>query len=143
MEKDLMTSRKTRMHRRAFLAALAAVPGAWLLSPSEARADNNPFYTDFVNAARKVGVPTSWATNHGLCQIVVHESSWNPRARNPSSSAFGLFQFLSSTWRAYLPEVPYGTVNAYWQAVGGYRYIRARYGNPDNAWAFWQAHHWY
>lgn len=23
------------------------------------------------------------------------------------------------------------------------RYVNAKYGNPCNAWAFWQAHHWY
>jgi hypothetical protein len=140
---EFTMTRNARLTRRAFLTAAAAAPAAWLLAPGQARADYNPFLNDFINAARKVGVPTSWASDHGTCQIVVHESSWNPRARNPSSSAFGLFQFLSSTWRAYLPEVPYGTVSAYWQAVGGFRYIRARYGNPTRAWAFWQAHHWY
>ena len=130
-------------NRRTWLACAVAVPVLALAGAGSARADYNPYYNDFVNAARKVGVPTSWATDHGLCQIIIHESSWRTNARNPSSGAFGLFQFLPSTWRAYLPEVPYGNTSAYWQAVGGYRYIRARYGNPTNAWNFWQAHHWY
>lgn len=33
--------------------------------------------------------------------IIACESSGDPRAQNPSSSASGLFQFLTGTWRAY------------------------------------------
>jgi hypothetical protein len=135
--------RLPRMGRRTFLGWALGAPAVWLTAGNSARADHNPYNSDFVRAAQKVGVPTSWVTNHGLCQIVVHESSWRTNALNHSSGAFGLFQFLRSTWKAYLPEVAYGNTSAYWQAVGGFRYIRARYGNPDKAWAFWQAHHWY
>ncbi|MCI5158211.1 MAG: hypothetical protein D3906_07165 [Candidatus Electrothrix sp. AUS1_2] len=99
----------------------------------------NPFKTAFEQAAQYVGVPVSWADNPALCQLIKHESSWNPSAKNPTSSAFGLFQFLKSTWKSYLPEVGYGNTEPYWQAVGGFRYIQAAYRTPERAWAFWQS----
>ncbi len=99
----------------------------------------NSYYDAFVRAADKAGVPRSWASNPALLELVEHESGWSPGAKNPTSSAFGLFQFLDSTWQSYLPEVPYGTRDPYWQAVGGLRYIKQRYGTPERAWAFWRA----
>ncbi len=93
----------------------------------------NPFKTAFERAAQYVGVPVSWVDNPALCQLIKHESSWNPNAKNPTSSAFGLFQFLKSTWKSYLPEVGYGNIEPYWQAVGGFRYIRAAYRTPERA----------
>lgn len=101
--------------------------------------DRNPYPLEFSQAAQTAGVPVSWANDPSLCELVQHESNWNPAAKNPRSSAFGLFQFLTSTWQRFLPEVPYGTINPYWQAVGGFRYIRDTYRTPDRAWAFWRA----
>lgn len=107
--------------------------------PGPLTATCNPYQVAFERAALYVGVPISWATNSALCQLVRHESAWNPSAKNPRSTAFGLFQFLKSTWGTQLPEVPYGNTDPYWQAVGGFRYIRAAYRTPERAWAFWQA----
>jgi hypothetical protein len=103
----------------------------------------NPYRAQFEQALAKLHLPKSWATSESLWQIVNHESSWNVRAKNPSSTAFGLFQLLKGTWKQYCPEFPYGSTNAYAQALGGLRYIKARYGTPEKAWAFWQKHHWY
>ncbi|HZV02813.1 MAG TPA: GH25 family lysozyme [Planctomycetota bacterium] len=86
------------------------------------------------------GLPASWLDSNGLKQILAHESSFNPNAKNPTSTAFGLFQFLNSTWRTVGAQK---TSDPYGQAVAGLKYIQQRYGNPDQAWAFWQAHHWY
>ena len=99
----------------------------------------NRYLSEFTTAAAKAGVPSSWAQSQGLIQLVGHESNWNPAAKNPYSSAFGLFQFIKDTWKRHLPEVAYGSTDPMWQAVGGYRYIKAAYGDPDRAWAFWQA----
>ena len=72
--------------------------------------------------------------------IVDHESGWNPTARNPSSGAFGLFQFLGATKDQYLPdENPDPGV----QGQAGKRYIGDRYGTPTAAEEFWKAHNWY
>ena len=72
--------------------------------------------------------------------IVDHESGWNPTARNPSSGAFGLFQFLGATKDQYLPdENPDPGV----QGQAGKRYIGDRYGTPTAAEEFWKANNWY
>lgn len=67
-----------------------------------------------------------------LDNIISHESSWNPNAQNPHSTAHGLFQMLYGGGGS-VPQ----------QIVAGFNYIAGRYGNPNNAWNFWQRHHWY
>ncbi|MBN0045286.1 transglycosylase SLT domain-containing protein [Streptomyces actuosus] len=73
--------------------------------------------------------------------IVNHESSWNYRAVNPSSGAYGLFQAL--------PGSKMSSAGADWQTnpatqiKWGLNYMNSRYGSPCAAWSFWQANHWY
>lgn len=70
------------------------------------------------------------------------ESGWNPLADNPTSTAFGIPQFLASTAKAY---GVYGSTDPTRQIIAGMRYISDRYGNPVNALAAWSARspHWY
>jgi hypothetical protein len=73
--------------------------------------------------------------------IVDHESSWNYRAQNPSSGAYGLVQAL--------PGSKMSTAGADWQTnpatqiKWGLNYMEDRYGGPCGAWSFWQANRWY
>ncbi|MET8769681.1 transglycosylase SLT domain-containing protein [Streptomyces sp. NPDC004658] len=73
--------------------------------------------------------------------IVDHESSWNYRAVNASSGAYGLFQAL--------PGSKMASAGADWQTnpatqiKWGLNYMNSRYGSPCQAWSFWQANHWY
>ncbi|MGW7290734.1 aggregation-promoting factor C-terminal-like domain-containing protein [Streptomyces sp. NPDC054847] len=73
--------------------------------------------------------------------IVDHESSWNYRAQNPSSGAYGLVQAL--------PGSKMSTAGADWQTnpatqiKWGLNYMDSRYGSPCGAWSFWQANRWY
>ena len=72
--------------------------------------------------------------------LVSKESSWNPSAQNPASTAYGLFQFLNSTWGsvgARKTSDPAGQIEA------GLKYIAQRYGSPTGAQAFWQKNRWY
>ena len=83
-----------------------------------------------------------WGQDHWapLYNIVQRESSWNPTAQNPRSTAYGLFQFLDSTWagvNATKTSDPYSQIRA------GLQYIKNRYGSPASAWDFWQRNHWY
>lgn len=64
-----------------------------------------------------------WAS---LNELIRRESSWNPNAANPRSSARGLFQKMTSL---------HGPIEATadGQAKWGLNYIKERYGNPQNA----------
>ncbi|MEU3143415.1 MULTISPECIES: transglycosylase SLT domain-containing protein [unclassified Streptomyces] len=73
--------------------------------------------------------------------IVDHESTWNYKAVNPSSGAYGLVQALPGTKMA--------SAGADWQTnpatqiKWGLNYMNDRYGSPCGAWSFWQANNWY
>jgi hypothetical protein len=72
--------------------------------------------------------------------IVGKESGGNPNAQNPTSTAYGMFQFLNGTWGS----TGIGkTSDPSLQALAGMRYISSRYGSPTQAQAFWQANGWY
>jgi hypothetical protein len=68
------------------------------------------------------------------------ESGWNPNAQNPSSSAYGIPQFLDSTWAG----TGIGkTSDGYRQIDAGLVYIDSRYGSPCGAWGHSQSTGWY
>lgn len=70
------------------------------------------------------------------------ESGWNQNAANPTSSAYGIAQFLDSTWAG----MPYGkTSDPNKQIIDGLTYIKASYGNPQAAYGAWLSRnpHWY
>jgi hypothetical protein len=73
--------------------------------------------------------------------IVSHESGWNVHATNPSSGAYGLGQALPGGKMA--SAGPDWHDNAATQIRWTLGYMNSRYGSPNAAWAFWQAHHWY
>jgi Transglycosylase SLT domain len=73
--------------------------------------------------------------------IVDHESSWNPAAKN-ASGAFGLGQFLGHENDEYGQMGAYTTDPAK-QLSAMIKYIRDRYGSPTQAWAHWQANNSY
>lgn len=123
----------------ALIAVLAFTKRKQLTVIARRVVGKNPFLEEFVRAAKTVGAPVAWAEDENLLQLIKHESGWDPEAKNPDSSATGLFQMIKSTWAQFLPEVAHGTVDPYWQAVGGLRYIRDVYKTPARAWAFWQA----
>jgi flagellar biosynthesis GTPase FlhF len=73
--------------------------------------------------------------------IVNHESTWNYKATNASSGAYGLVQAL--------PASKMASAGADWQTnpatqiKWGLNYMNDRYGSPCGAWEFWQTNHWY
>jgi hypothetical protein len=68
------------------------------------------------------------------------ESGWNPNAQNPTSTAYGIAQFLNGTWagtgyqKSSNPQV---------QIDAGMKYIAGRYGSPSAALQFHYRNHWY
>lgn len=68
------------------------------------------------------------------------ESGWNPLAQNPSSSAFGIAQFLDGTWKGTGIAK---TTNPNRQIDAGLMYIKGRYGSIKNALQFHLRNNWY
>lgn len=69
-----------------------------------------------------------------------NESGWNPTADNPTSTAFGIPQFIAATARAY---GVLGSTDPSRQIAAGLQYISDRYGDPIHAWAHWTRNHSY
>ncbi|MFI1013889.1 transglycosylase SLT domain-containing protein [Streptomyces sp. NPDC020965] len=73
--------------------------------------------------------------------IVQRESTWNYKATNPSSGAYGLVQ----AW----PATKMSDAGADWrtnpatQIKWGLNYMNERYDSPCGAWEFWKANRWY
>ncbi|GAA3933526.1 transglycosylase SLT domain-containing protein [Actinomadura viridis] len=106
------------------------------LARSNPTAGQNKAYGKKMNELK--GWARCWPS---LETLWTRESSWNERAVNPSSGAYGIPQALpasklasaGSDWRTSSPT----------QIAWGLGYIKARYKDPCRAWAFWQSHHWY
>jgi septal ring factor EnvC (AmiA/AmiB activator) len=74
--------------------------------------------------------------------IIMHESSGDPTADNPTSTAFGLGQLLLGNRILYLGQ-DYATTDCGRQLWAFRAYVRDRYGTAERAKAFWQANGWY
>lgn len=72
-------------------------------------------------------------------RLVMKESGWNNNAQNPTSTAYGIGQFLNSTWKGYGPK----TSDPATQIRYMLDYIGSRYGDPSKALQFHLAHSWY
>ena len=83
-----------------------------------------------------------WTMDQWKCLQYVwnHESHFNPKALNMSSGAFGIAQFLPTTWGNYKVVK---TPTAKLQIQYGLRYIQQRYGSACAAKAFWVKNGWY
>jgi septal ring factor EnvC (AmiA/AmiB activator) len=74
--------------------------------------------------------------------IIMRESSGDPTADNPTSTAFGLGQLLLGNRILYLGQ-QYATSDCGRQLWAFRAYVRDRYGAAATAKAFWQANGWY
>jgi hypothetical protein len=86
--------------------------------------------------AARMGVGNQFGA---IDSIFTRESGWNPNAKNPTSTAYGIPQFLAGTRAQY----PGNWSDPAWQIQAGIKYQIDRYGSPNAANAFWNAHHWY
>ena len=74
--------------------------------------------------------------------IILRESSGDPTADNPTSTAFGLGQLLLGNRILYLGH-HYATTDCGRQLWAFRAYVRDRYGTATRAKAFWQTNGWY
>lgn len=76
-----------------------------------------------------------WADKQMVClsRLWGKESAWNPKAKNKTSSAFGIPQILKLNH----------SLSPAQQIDRGLSYIYYRYDTPCNAWKHWQRKKWY
>jgi hypothetical protein len=124
----------TRMRKSAALLTTAAGIGALAMTIAPTAA----------SAATPQEIAASIVPANQLAsfdQIISHESGWNVTATNPSSGSYGLGQAL--------PASKMASAGADWrtnpttQIKWAYNYMNTRYGSPNQAWDWWQTHHWY
>ena len=75
-----------------------------------------------------------------MLAIVQKESGFNNTAQNKHSTAYGMYQFLDSTWKSYGATK---TSDPIQQTEAAMAYIKARYGTPKNALRFHQQNGYY
>ena len=103
---------------------IAAKPVAW----------TKKFSKSYAKAVMSWHYP-EWSKTefYALSKLWGKESAWNPKAKNPHSSAFGIPQLLKLD-----PSTP-----APLQIERGLAYIKHRYDKPSIAWSHWRKHGWY
>lgn len=114
------------------IAAGAAIPGFGFVS-------GEPGSDKAQQRVKAVAAQYGWANGDqwvALYNLIQKESSWNPNAANPTSSARGLFQKMTSI-HGPLESTIEG------QTQWGLNYIRGKYGSPLAAWLFHQRNNWY
>ena len=89
---------------------------------------------------RRAMLDQGWHQWASLYPLVMSESGFRNTAQNPNSTAYGMFQFLDSTWKGY---GGHKTSDPWTQAVLGMRYIKNRYTDPNGAWDFHKKNGWY
>jgi Transglycosylase SLT domain len=120
--------------REAAQREAAAAPAPAASGSSSSPAPRGSF-KDYAMA--KVGSSQQFSC---LEQLWGKESGWNPNAQNPTSTAYGIPQFLNSTWASTGIAK---TSDGYRQIDAGLIYIENRYGSPCGAWSHSQANGWY
>ncbi|MBU8770340.1 aggregation-promoting factor C-terminal-like domain-containing protein [Cytobacillus oceanisediminis] len=99
-------------------------------------------YLGHLNTAVSSGlVPRQWAIP--LTELVGRESSWNPSAKNPKSTARGYGQFLNQTVSQYAKKTGLNYNNPVHQLAMMAQYVKDRYGSPEKALQFWDKNKWY
>lgn len=84
----------------------------------------------------KMGLSAQW---NAFDRLEMSEAGYNNKAQNPHSTAYGMGQFLNSTWAGFGPK----TSDPRAQLTYMLKYILGRYGSINNAWRFHQVHGWY
>lgn len=135
---DLFLTAKVGISPSSLAAAEQAIRSALTFAPGAPGNVNANAALAKQMAARYYGwTGAQWNALYALGQ---RESGWNNFAQNPTSTAYGIAQFLDSTWatvglsKTSIPAV---------QIAGMDKYIANRYGTPLNAWAHETRFGWY
>lgn len=137
--RELISGEQPKSSQENPITTVSGSADSGAVSPSATTANltGNKRIVNMVASSYGWGTGSEW---DAIVWIVDHESGWNNTAQNPSSTAYGLFQFLDPTWT---DMGGHKTSDPTIQAQLGMKYIKSRYGDPLKAKAFWQSHHWY
>ena len=110
-----------------------------LLTPQTSGATN---HEENKQLGYRMGVDLGWTGNWWSCLdgLVMRESGWNNLAQNRASTAYGIGQFLDSTWAGVGIAK---TADPTRQIEAMLIYIENRYGGPCGAYAHSQRTGWY
>ena len=124
----------TSMFVNAAFAPQQAVPATVIYKERPALMQVNP-----KQIARELLTKEQFAC---FTKLVGKESAWNPKARNPESSAKGIGQLLKGTYRNLGMKHSESGVA---QTVATLAYIGRKYGSggPCAAWKHFQRKNWY
>ena len=94
---------------------------------------------------KELAAEYGWGADQWSCLVSlwIGESNWDYSATNPSSGAYGIPQSLPASKMA--SAGPDWKTNPVTQMIWGMDYIKASYGSPCQAKAFWDSNnpHWY
>lgn len=92
--------------------------------------------------AQNIAPRYNWGPNElgAWYTLGMKESGWRNDAQNPTSTAYGIGQFLDTTWNGYGIGK---TSDPGLQVEAMARYIKGRYGTPSAALAFHRNNNWY
>lgn len=109
-----------------------------------------PTKTDELNTYRSPNIKVyafeqvlnRWGDNQWFYfnDLINRESKWNSEAKNPYSTAYGIGQFLNSTWESVGCEK---TDDKYVQVDCTIEYVSLRYKTPQKAIQFHNQKNWY
>lgn len=125
-------------------AALAGAPGGGGAPTGDTSAHSQSAASNQA-IGRMLAAKYGWGSGpewDALVSLWNGESGWSNTAQNPTSTAFGIAQFLDSTWAG----TGFGkTSDPTIQIEAGLLYIKARYGSPSAAYSAWLSRnpHWY
>ena len=127
------------MNKKILWFALLAILVGFLMQAKDARSETVNRETPDIRTYSIERVLEKWGGGQWtyLNELIYRESKWNPLAQNPKSSAFGLCQFLNSTWEGEKTSDPYKQIDECLV------YIVNRYGTPEKALRFHDKHNWY
>jgi hypothetical protein len=131
--KNLMLGLEKGIQAHAHRAVSAAGKAAGAVSGTAGAAQR---YAQSILSA--YGWGGQWAA---LNAVAMRESGWSLTARNPSSGAYGIAQFIGGPSEYYQYGGNPNTVSG--QVIAFFNYIRQRYGNPGAAWAHELNFGWY
>lgn len=132
---------KSAQLKQTLVSASAPVSSGKSGNYSNYGAGYESFKANLNTALAQSGFDPGWAVP--LTEIVKRESSFNPKAQNPNSTAYGYGQFLNSTRANYEKKLGLSYDNPVNQLVMMMHYVKDRYKTPEAALNFWNKNKWY